>query len=293
MNSDLHDRNFYITFEEDDDAGQEEFDFSAYRSRSWGVAARNVASDDAAQLPPEYPDPVLTETEIGDSFLSASFTTIQPLDDHKSLLVLVVRCHPAPGRRFLNATIKWKFKPHTDPQATTRQRPPRAIALAPEHTVGGWSEEQTKLVWGLAAPLEVGFSGVSVGVEASREKETSKAVMHAMTIIGTPRSGGMRCVWTIVENKSSGRAVVLDHEGPFETTLDVKAELGGKFWPTYIQAKKANNGEGMKKVIDVKRWKCGEATWEPGELGWKKFMAGFSGEVSGVMHEFEQAIVSP
>lgn len=143
--------------------------------------------------------------------------------------------------------------------------------------------------------------GASVGVEPSAEKETQKAVMHAMTILGSIRSGGGRGTWTIEENKSSERgipshfqlAVVVGHSGPFVNELDVKAELGGGLWPTYLQAKKGAGGNGLKRTIDVETWKCGEVQWEPGEAGWKKFVTEMTGEVPGVMLEFGQKIVRP
>jgi len=261
---------------------------------------------------PEDPDYLITEAEISDSYLSAAFSTIQPLDEHRSLLILNITCHPAPRRRFVNARVTWRISSSTvhsnsipSPSPGSKSQlpvnPPKLAVIAPQHSVGGWTEEQTRLMWGLSLPVEVGFGGASIGIEPSREKETEKAVMHAMTIIGTIRDAGKRGFWTIEENKSSERgipshfqlAAVVDHYGPFATELDVKAELGGGLWPTYIQAKKGRNGTSLKRMIDVDTWKCGEIELEPGEVGWRKFLAGMTGEVSGVMLEFGQAIVRP
>ena len=141
--------------------------------------------------------------------------------------------------------------------------------------------------------------GPSVGVDPSVERETQKAVMHAMTIMGSIRPNGRAC-WTVEENKSSERgipshfqlAIVLDHGGaPFVTELDAKAELGGGLWPNNVQAKKGRND--LRKVIDVETWKCGDVEWEPGEVGWKKFMAGVTGEVPGVNVDYKPSIVRP
>jgi len=173
--------------------------------------------------------------------------------------------------------------------------------LAPQHSEGGWTEEQTKIVWGSKAKAGSGLAAGSAGVDPSVEKETHKAVMHAMTILGSIRPNGLAC-WTVEENKSSERgipshfqlAVVLDHGGlPFVTELDVKAELGGGLWHTFIQAKKGRNSAGLRKVIDVNTWKCGEVAWEPGEAGWKKFMTEMTGEVSGTVVVFGQSPIRP
>lgn len=252
----------------------------------------------------EDPQYLVTETEIADSYLSATLSTIQPLGDRKSLLILNIACHPAPGRRFVNATIIWQIgspPPSSPTKPSVAVPPPKIITLAPQNSVGGWTEEQTKLIWGLTVPVGVGFGGASVNIEPSVGKETQKAVMHAMTILGTVRSGGTRAHWTVEENKSSQRgipshfqlAIVVEHSGTFVSDMDIKAELGGGLWPTFVQAKKGRNGNALKRVIDVVHWKCGEVRWEPGEQGWKKHMAGITGEVPDVIVEFSQAVVRP
>jgi hypothetical protein len=298
-----HPNIFSIEFEEDIDTLRQ-FDDQldvepplSYRSRS--LSSRSRSRD--TEKHPQQPDHVVTEMEISYSFLSAVLSTIQPLDEHRSLLVLRVTCHPAPGRRFKNSTITWRFAPAA-PSSTEQPSPifsTKLVALAPQHSVGGWTEEQTTLIWGLKVKAGGGFVGGSAGVDPSVEKETQKAVLHAMTILGSIRSNGRAC-WTVEENKSSERgipthfqlAVVLDHGGvPFVTELEVKAELGGGLWPhNFVQGKK---GQDLRKVIDVNTWKCGEVEWESGEAGWKKFMAGMTGEVSGAIVEFEQSIVRP
>ncbi|KAF8076190.1 hypothetical protein FPV67DRAFT_401983 [Lyophyllum atratum] len=301
MDPELHERTFTITFEEDlyklvENQG-------VYRARSLfrsRDAAKEAHPDPAVSAEPDY---LVAEAEISDSYLSATLDTIQPLGDRKSLLTLNIACHPAPGRRYVNATIIWQISsPPPDSTKPTMILPaPKIITLAPQHSVGGWTEEQTRLLWGLSVPVGVGFGGASVSVEPSAEKQTEKAVMHAMTILGTVRSGGTRAHWTVEENKSSERgipshfqlAIVVEHNAPFLSDMDVKAELGGGLWPTFVQAKKGRNRNGLKRVIDVERWKCGEVRWEPGEQGWKKYVAGLTGEVSEVMVEFGQAVVRP
>ncbi|RDB23143.1 hypothetical protein Hypma_009553 [Hypsizygus marmoreus] len=287
---------FTIGFEEDVDTLVE--NEGIYRARSIFRSREAEAHPTEDDGPPDY---LVTETEINDSYLSAAFSTIQPLGDHKSLLILNITCHPAPARRFVNATVAWRITqpPSSVPKASHIS--PKIVTLAPQHSVGGWTEEQTRLIWGLSLPVEAGFMGSSVGVTPSREKETQKEVMHAMTIIGSVRSGGTRATWTIEENKSSERgipthfqlAVVVHHGGLLVMDLNVKAELGGGLWPTFVQAKKGRNGGSLRRTIDVGTWKCGDVRWESGEAGWKKFVAEMTGEVEGVMREFGQAVVRP
>lgn len=302
-------RTFKIGFEEDVMTLVE--NQGIYRTRS--IFRSREAEAQAEEVPGE-PDYLVTETEISDSYMSAELSTIQRLDERRSLLILNLTCHPAPGRRFVNARVDWRFRP--PPASTPSSSPsgkspspspipgrlnPRIAMIAPQHSVGGWTEEQTKLIWGLALPLEVGFGGASVGIEPSREKETQKAVMHAMSIVGSTRENMSRAFWTIEENKSSERgipshfqlAVAVEHNGPFVVELEIKAELGGGLWPTYMLSKKGRGGNALRKLIDVETWKCGEIELEPGEKAWRAFLGGLTGEISGVVREFEQAIVRP
>ncbi|GLB33610.1 hypothetical protein LshimejAT787_0104940 [Lyophyllum shimeji] len=303
MHPELDEKTFTVAFEED--LFRLVQDQGVYRTRSifkTRDAVKDVHSEGVAVDDPEY---LVTEAEIADSYLSATLSTIQPVGDRKSLLTLDIACHPAPGRRFVNATIIWQISsppPSTSPtKSPVVASSPKVITLAPQHSVGGWTEEQTKLIWGLNVAVGPGIPGASVNVEPSVGKETQKAVMHAMTILGTVRSGGTRAHWTVEENKSSRRgipshfqlAIVVEHSGLFASSLDVKAELGGGLWPTFIQAKKGRNGDPLRRVIDVEHWKCGEVRWEPGEQGWKKYVAGLTGEIPDVVVEFSQAVVRP
>ncbi|KAG6855044.1 hypothetical protein C0991_005973 [Blastosporella zonata] len=304
MDSELTEKSFTISFEED--LLTEVEYHGEYRSRALFRSKSTNDSDNRYEDTGE-PAYLVTEAEIANSYLSATLSTIQPLGDHKSLLMITIACHPAPERRFVNATLSWRISASPsdlDAKQSSQGSPkhdPKIITLAPQHSVGGWTEEQTKLLWGLSAPLQVGFGPASVGVEPSTEKETQKAVMHAMTILGTVRNAATRATWTVEENKSSERgvpshfqlAIVVDHAGPFLSEFDVKAELGGGLWSTFLQAKKGKGGNGLRRVIDVETWKCGDVSWEPGEVGWKKFVAGITGEVDGVVLNFNQAIVRP
>jgi len=286
---------------------------------------RSKSSNLPQLLPSDEPDYLVTETEIGDSYLSATLSTIQPLNDHKSILILTIVCHPAPSRRFVNATVTWKVslwqaaplpndiasstitssaKSQFQSQLTTQTTHvsiPKIVVLSPQHSLGGWTEEQTRLLFGISVPVNAGFPGGSVGVQPSAEKETQKAVIHAMTILGSIRDNGTKAHWTIEENKSSERgipshfqlAMVVDHTALFVSELDVKAELGGGLWPSFLKAKKGKDGNGLKKVIDVEKWKCGEVLWEPGEQGWRQYVASLSGEVPGAVLDFHQAIARP
>jgi len=288
-------RTFIIAFEEDLDR----------LPQQPGVPRGKQTKDSQgrSQESVSIPDYLITEAELSHSYFSATLSTIQPLTDNKSLLILVVNCHPAPGRRFENAIITWRVAqpPSDSPQESiTFARPPKIVLIAPQHSVGGWTEEQTRLLWGLSLPVSVNAGPASIGVEPSVERETEKAILHAMAIIGSIRSGGTRTVWTVEENKSSERgipshfqlAIVVEHTGPFMIDLDVKAALGGGFFPAHITAKR-NHENKLSKTIDVETWKCGEVLWEPGEAGWRKFMAEMTGEVPGVMIEFGQKVVKP
>lgn len=281
-----------------------EFEEATYPYHSRSILSRR--QPEILPETPEAPEYLLSETEISNSYISAALSTVQPLEKSRSLLVLIITCHPAPGRRFESATITWRITPPVTPPSTpsAKQSPPQHIpkifALAPQHSVGGWTEEQTKLIWGVSLSAQVGAAGGSVGLDPSVTKETDKAVMHAMTIMGSNRSGGTRATWTVEENKSSQRgipshfqlAIVIDHHGPFVMELDIKALLGGRVWSTYVHAKKGSGSNGLKRIIDVEAWKCGDAV-EPGEVGWKKYMAAMNGEVPGIMQEFEQKVVRP
>ncbi|KAG6832976.1 hypothetical protein H0H92_004860 [Tricholoma furcatifolium] len=303
-------RSFTVTFEEDLVA---EVQYTKGRPRSI-FRTRSFHEADARQAKTSVPVPggpnyLVTETEAANSFLSATLSTIQPLDNHKSLMIITIACHPAPERRFVNATVSWRVSAppsDADSEKATQTLPPsehapKILALAPQHSVGGWTEEQTKLIWGLSLPMRVHVGPGSVGVEPSTERETKKDVLHAMTIIGTVRSAGTRATWTVEENKSSERgipshfqfAIVVSHTGPFVSELDFKAELGGGLWSTYLQAKKGKHGNGSKRIIDVDAWKCGDVLWESDEQGWKKYIASFTGEIDGVVQSFAQAIVRP
>jgi hypothetical protein len=234
------DTSFTIEFEKDHDTlvdlhfGRDQLPPPTYRSRSLGSRSSSKSREGGSPADtPEPPDHTVVEAELSDSFLSAVLSTIQPLDERKSLLILTVICHPAPGRRFKNCSLTWKFL-STTPPSTEFPSPisllPKLVTLAPQHSIGGWTEEQTRLLWGLTVNAGAGLVGASAGVEPSVERETQKAVMHAMTIQGSIRPNGRAC-WTVEENRSSERgipshfqlAVVLDHGGdPFVMELDVK-----------------------------------------------------------------------
>ncbi|KAG6833758.1 hypothetical protein H0H87_001190 [Tephrocybe sp. NHM501043] len=306
MDPELTAKTFIIPFEEDVLTKVEYH--NEYRPRTlFRSKSTRSPSPRHEELPgtPDDPSYLVTETEISNSYLSATLSTIQPVGDHKSLLIVTIACHPAPERRFMNATVSWQITTPPSPSDSSDEahsrHDPKVIALAPQHSIGGWTEEQTRLLWGLSAPVQVGFGPASVGLEPLTERESQKSVMHAMTILGTVRKAGTRATWTVEENKSSQRgipshfqlAIVVDHTGPFLSDFDVKAELGGGLWSTFLQAKKGKGGNGLGRIIDVETWKCGDILWEPGELGWKKYVAGITGEVEGVVLNFNQSVVRP
>lgn len=281
---------FLVAFEEDEDVLGDADEY----------AGRGIFNKRGVQSSVGPDDATFAEVEIADSFLSATFSTILPLDDTKSLLIMVIRCHPTTGQRFTNATLTWQFKAAPQPRnVSEKATKPRIVSIAPEYSLGGRSEEQVKVAWGVAAPVTAGFAGASAGVEASVQREKQKAVIHAMTMQGTVRANGTRCTWTVEENESSEQgippqfqvAVVLNHQGPFLMGIDAKATLKGKLWPTYLRAKTGlgYDDDGLERTIDVKSWKRGQVLWD-GDDGWKKFIAGFTGEVMGVVHEFVQSV---
>jgi len=282
-----------ITFEEDLVKSGELGGYPSKRQRSVEAARPET---------PELSDTLLAEMETisGGSYMSAEFSTIQPLDAHKSLLTLLIQFHPATEHRFINATITWKFRTATGPTSSSPEPipEPKIVLHAPKKSVGGWSEERKTLVWGISLPVQIG--GSSIGLQPSQEKETQKVVSHAMTIQGTMRGKGRYCVWTVEENKSSARgipshfqlAVVLEHKGPFVTELDVKAKLGGKTWTRQIRSKAGSNGGAPARTIDIESWRCGGIP-EPAKLDWKKFVESMTGEVHGAVVNYEQPIVCP
>ncbi|KAG6890920.1 hypothetical protein C0995_000877 [Termitomyces sp. Mi166 len=301
-------KSFIITFEEDNLAEIEHrgqyHPRAIFRSRS--PHDGDVPPSEASSVVPGDPEYLVTEAEIAKSYLSATLSTIQPLGNNKSLLIMTIACHPAPERRFTNVTITWKISPpppFPNEKKADRISSPKIITLAPQHSIGGWTEEQSKLLWRLSVPVQVGAGLASVGVEPSIGQTTQKAALHAMTIIGTVRgTGGVpHATWTVEENKSSERgipshfqlAIVVDHAGPFVSELDVDAHLGGGLWSSFLQTKKGKHGNVLKRVIDVETWKCGDISWEPGESGWKKYVAGITGEMDGLVQNFIQPIVRP
>ncbi|KAF9468926.1 hypothetical protein BDZ94DRAFT_553245 [Collybia nuda] len=263
-------------------------------------------------------DDIFTEKEVKDSYMSAVLSTIQPLDPCHALLILNITCHPSPRRRFVDATInlhvspqplssqRSSFDPSPSPESSPNHGPsplprsrPKIVGVAPEYSLGGWTEEQTTFKRGVALPIAVGFGPASIGVTPSVEKETQKFVMHAMAIIGSLQQN-MRCAhWTVVENHSSEGgipphfqvATVVEHTGPFMVKFDVKARLGGGRWlPTDIVSR-GRGGKSLKKIIDVQTWRRGEIDLRPGEEAWRTFLAGLTGEVPGSTCEFGQRVV--
>jgi hypothetical protein len=304
-----------FTFELEEDFSDEKENASHYTSR--GLFFK---SHEETQPEPEVlgePNYVVAEEEVCKSYVSATLSTIQPLDGNRSLLILAITCHPAPERRFVHATIDWQFHPAPSPTptpspssilgpspnhsssppsvpASPRRFLPKIVDFGPHRSVGGISEEETRTVGTIAFPVKATFGPASIGIEPSLEKETKKVVKHAMSIMGSPRPG-RRAYWTVEENKSSKGgipshlqlAVVVEHSGPFKMELKFKGKLGGGFpWPDLsVKAK--------KKLIDVGAWRYGEIGLEPGDEAWKVFLSEMTGEVPGMMRDFRQNIVRP
>ncbi|KAF8665735.1 hypothetical protein AX16_000183 [Volvariella volvacea WC 439] len=263
-------------------------------NQTWGRGIFGPKRKPSEELEDGSSDPTtFAEIETGDSsFISVTFTTIQPLGDTKTLLVLLLRCHPTPGRRFTSATLVWKFK-------VNGGTPPRLVRIAPEMALGGWSEQQVKMVRGVNATAQTGVGAASAGLGASVEWENSRTLQHVMTFQGTIRGNGGRAHWTIQENEDLGRgipshirvAAVLSHVGPIATELTVTAELGYKKWIIPLNDRRKS---AQARVIDVEKWRRGEIDFGNGAANWETFMAQFSGDAPEyAVHSFGQAYFLP
>ncbi|KAF8878458.1 hypothetical protein BD779DRAFT_1474808 [Infundibulicybe gibba] len=204
----------------------------------------------------------LDAVHVSESHFTAAIHTLSTLEPHKTLLVLDITAHPAPKCRFLNVAVTWLFRrcADTDP-AGMAVLAPRVLGLAPQHSVGGWTQEQMGCIR-------------AVGSAAS---PSLTSTMGAMTIEGSIR-GRSRCVWTVEENASSQCgipdqlqfAVALEHSGKFELELDMHGELGFGSFSAPIAAKRGESC-GLVKVMD--------AGAELGQVEWKNFLKGVTGRV--------------
>lgn len=87
-------------------------------------------------------------------------------------------------------------------------------------------------------------------IAGKRERDTQKAIMYAMSVLGSTRENMLCALWTIKKNKSSERglsshfqlAVAVKHNGPFTVELEIKAELGGGLWLMHICSNKSRGG---------------------------------------------------
>jgi hypothetical protein len=221
-------------------------------------------------------------------YLSATFTKAEYLGDRKSFLILDFQCHPSRGRRFTDVTITWKFKARC---CATPTSPPKVVYAAPRRSVGGRTDEERRTLLGLRAPIQLQAVGASIGIEANAELEVHKVIPHAMVMTGTIRGDPADCcVWTVKENGSNGTgipphfriAVVLEHDGPFATMLDVKAKIEGRWWwPKPFRFH-------TKRVVDVGILK-GRIESDP---DWRKDVQGVTGEVPYAATLFSQPIVA-
>jgi hypothetical protein len=176
-------------------------------------------------------------------YLSAKFAKAEDIDPKAedvgystSSLVLDFQCHPTGGRRFTYVEITWKFEAVN---CAVPASPPRVVWAAPLHSTGREVEEQRRKVIGTRGYIQAIPLGASIGVDVKAELEKHVTVTSAMTITGSIRGDPEdHCVWTVKENNAESGipshfriVVILEHDGPFMTTLNVEGKVeGGWRW---------------------------------------------------------------
>jgi len=283
-----------------------EFEADSRKSHQLGIISSNQSNQSEPQVAVIQPDaPVFTEAEsiIKGSYFSAEFTTIHPVEDNKTLIILRFQCHPAIGHRFASAKITVKFAPSPSESPVTEtpsnKLGPKVVMHAPRRSYGGCTKEDKRVKWALALPIRAGTSRVaSASIEPSYEHEVTAVVDHALTFTGTARGAPMRtsCVWTVEENKSTAAgiptefqvAVVLEHVGPFVMELDVQADIRGMLMRGVVRSKLSPSAKRMVKVED---WASRGFDLSSGQ-DWKSFVEALTGEVPGSMVVFPQPTVA-
>lgn len=282
-----------------------EFEYDSRRSHELGITSST--QPEVKSIIPAAP--VVTEVEsiIGGSYLSAECTTVRPVEDGKSLIILRFQWHPAIGYRFASAKITVKFTSPPSVSPAVNEPQPRVIMHAPKRSFGGCTKEDRRIHWGLSLPIQGGVHAASgttasASVQPSYEREFMTVVDHALTITGTARGAPVRtyCVWTVEENKSIASgiptqfqvAVVLEHVGPFITELDVEADIRGSITRTVVRSKKDSGAKGTKRLVKVEDWASGDSGLNLGpRQDWKSFMEGLTGEVPGSVVVFPEPII--
>jgi hypothetical protein len=294
----MDDLSFVVEYEDAED------DTPAPMTRIWEPAVSEAQPVQAAMYSDEAS---ITNLEAGSgsgrrSYLSIIPFTIQTIDDKTTLFVWHTTLHPAIGRRFSSVIVSCKFgKPVTIPKSSQ----PQVQAYAPHKSYGASTKEQKTITWGLELPLTVPAGPVQVGVTPSGSREVSKEVEHAFTVTGSARGSPYRntCVWTVEENDSTERGVpselqlaaLVQHAGPVQVDIDISGWTAGGYLPAHHLRPKTD-ASGRRKIIDPTRYKdqLHEFSFEEKRhASCLKMLGQWTGQVSGAMLEFDQAVVRP
>ena len=221
------------------------------------------------------------------SYMSASLTTMQILEEKTCLLIIQFQCHPSANRRFASLEIKWKLK-QVDEACPT----PRVIDVAPKHAIGARSEETHQQQHQVNHSAQYSFAGGGAGIEVNRKHSVERDISRAMIITGSIRGRQSNtAAWTVEENAGvkSGIpphfcvALVATYEGSFMMDLDVVAKqhgAGGAFW------RSVHHPKGQLQV-DVDREHAEFKPFKPSET-WGQWFPCITGEAAGsTIHRLE------
>jgi hypothetical protein len=295
---DLDDLSFVVEYEDAED------DSPVPMTRIWEPAILESQAGHATTYSEEVS---VTNLEAGSgsakrSYLSIIPSTIQSVDDRTTLFVWHATFHPAIGRRFSSVVVSCKFgKPVTGPKSSQ----PQVQAYAPHKSYGASTKEQRTITWGLELPLTVPAGPVQVGVTPSGSHEVSKEVEHAFTVTGSARGSPYRntCVWTIEENDSTERGVpselqlaaLVQHTGRVQVDIDISGWTVGGYLPTHHLRPKTD-ASGRRKIIEPTKYKGQLHEFdfeEKAQAKCLKMLGHWTGQVSGALLEFDQAVVRP
>ena len=284
-----------------------EFEYDNRRSHELGITSSKQSKPQVRTTHPAAPAAAEAESIIGGSYLSAEFTTICPVEDRKSLVILRFQCHPAVGYRFASTKITVKFTPPPSMSPATvthsNESNPRVVLHAPRRSYGGCTKEDRRICWGLSLPIQVGVRSrvtASATIQPSYSREATTVVNHALTFTGTARGAPVRtsCVWTVEENKSAAAgiptefqvAVVLEHVGPFMTELDVQADIRGTMMRCVVRSKRDHGAKGTQRLVKVEYW-VNEGSGLNSGQSWTSFVEGLTREVPGSVVIFPESLI--
>ena len=226
------------------------------------------------------------DSRTSSSYMSASLTTLQILEEKKCLLIIQFQCHPSANRRFTSLEIKSRLTQVNEAYPT-----PRIIDIAPKHAIGARSEENHKSERQVNNIAQYSFAGAKAGIAVNRHHAVEKDVARAMIITGSIR-GSESAVWTVAENIGikSGLpphfcvALVAEYEGGLTIDLDVFAKQhggAGHLWRSYHHPKGHLH-------VDVDRLHTEFPSFKPSR-NWRQWFPCITGEVVGssTIHPYE------